>query len=89
MKQIVGTIQGYNVVYIPEKQVVFCKNTVCHLKDLESIVLGDLQRGEIPEKNLSITKDNGIVSFGCLTTTYDNCLKIRKNCKKYGRQNSW
>lgn len=30
MRETVGNIQGYDVIYIPEKQTLFCKN-----KDLE------------------------------------------------------
>lgn len=27
MRQIVGNIQGYDVIYVPEKKILFCKNT--------------------------------------------------------------
>ena len=36
----------------------------------------------MPEKNLTIIKDNGTVSLGCLTTTMANCLDIRKRVRK-------
>lgn len=26
MRQTVGNIQGYDVIYIPEKRILFCKN---------------------------------------------------------------
>lgn len=27
MRQTVGNIQGYDVIYVPEKRILFCKNT--------------------------------------------------------------
>lgn len=39
-------------------------------------------RETIPEKNLTITKNMGIVTLGCLTTTMENCLNIRKQVNK-------
>ena len=78
----VGEIQGHDVIYIPSKDVIFCKNTDIKFSIIEKIIRSNLERGEIPEKNLTIIKDNGIVSLGCLTTTMTNCLNIRKRVRK-------
>ena len=78
----VGEIQGHDVIYIPSKDVIFCKNTAVKFSVIEEIIRGDLERGEIPEKNLTIIKDNGIVHLGCLTTTMENCLNIRRRISK-------
>ena len=78
----VGEIQGHDVIYIPSKDVIFCKNTAVKFSVIEEIIRSNLERSEIPEKNLTIIKDNGIVSLGCLTTSMTNCLNIRKRVKK-------
>ena len=78
----VGEIQGYDVIYIPSKDVIFCKNTAIKFSIIEKIIRSNLERIEIPEKNLTIIKDNGIVHLGCLTTTMENCLNIRRRTSK-------
>lgn len=78
----VGEIQGHDVIYIPSKDVIFCKNTAVKFSVIEKIIRSNLERSEIPEKNLTIIKDNGIVSLGCLTTTMTNYLNIRKRVRK-------
>lgn len=78
----VGEIQGYDVIYIPSKDVIFCKNTAIKFSIIETIICSNLERIKIPEKNLTIIKDNGTVSLGCLTTTMANCLDIRKRVRK-------
>lgn len=82
----VGEIQGYDVIYIPEKDVIFCKNTVVKYSVIRKIVKGSSSRDEIPEKELVITKDNSTIHFGCLTTTISNCNEIAKNVAKNGKK---
>lgn len=79
---VVGTIEGYDVIYIEERDALYCKNTAVPFKVIERIIKGSMDRDEIPEKNLVITKDNGTVSLGCLTTTMENCLDIRRSVYK-------
>lgn len=81
-KEIVGNIQGYDVIYIPEKNQIFCKNTAVNFSLIERIVRGSNLRDEIPEKKLVITKESGIVTLGCLITTIENCSSIRRNVLK-------
>lgn len=78
----VGEIQGHDVIYIPSKDVIFCKNTAIKFSIIEKIICSNLERFEILEKNLTIIKDNGIVHLGCLTTTMENCLNIRRRVSK-------
>lgn len=78
----VGEIQGHDVIYIPSKDVIFCKNTAIKFSIIEKIICSNLERSKIIEKNLTIIKDNGIVHLGCLTTTMENCLNIRRRISK-------
>lgn len=81
----IGEIQGYPVQYVMEKDMVFCKNTVCKVSDLEKAVFSSLNREYIEEKDLSIVKDQNIIYFGCLTTSMDNVLEIRRKIKQLKR----
>jgi hypothetical protein len=83
----VGEIEGYDVIYVPEKDQVFCKNTMVSFPVIEAIIRSNLIREEISEKNLVITKNLGIVTLGCLTTTMNNCLKIRHSVNSYKNKN--
>lgn len=82
MKNVVGNIQGHDVIYIPERNQIFCKNTAVNFSTIERIIRGSTMRETIPEKDLTITKDMGIVTLGCLTTTMENCLSIRRKVNK-------
>lgn len=84
MERVVGVIGNYNVIYVPEKDTIFCKNTAIKFPIIEHIITrSHNERDEIPEKSLTITKTNDIVQLGCLTTTMDNCLSIRRNVNKF------
>lgn len=78
----VGEIQGYDVLYVPEKDSIFCKNTLLSFPLIERIVRGSMDRTSIPEKELVIIKNDNVVHLGCLTTTMQNCLEIRKQVNK-------
>lgn len=78
MSVVVGEIQGYPVQYVPEKDMVFCKNTVCKVKDIERLVYkSPMEREYLAEKDLSIVKLEKTVQFGCLSTSLDNVSAIR------------
>lgn len=85
MSQKVGEIEGHDVIYVPERNQIFCKNTAVNYSLIERIVRGSTMRETIPDKNLTITKDMGSVTLGCLTTTMENCLSIRRNVIKLKR----
>lgn len=78
----VGEIQGYDVLYVPEKDSIFCKNTLLSFPLIERIVRGSMDRTSIPEKELVIIKNDNVIHLGCLTTTMQNCLEIRKQVNK-------
>lgn len=80
---IVGKIEDYDVLYLPEKDIVFCKNTTIPYKTLKYILFEQkIDRIEL-KKNLMFYSDQNIISFGCLTTSLENCKEINKNIKKY------
>lgn len=78
MRMQVGKIEGHDVLYIPEKHIVFCKNTAVLVPLMEDILDSSTSRHTIPDKNLTITKHNGVIKLGCLCTTESNLFKIRK-----------
>lgn len=82
MQYKVGEIQNYDVIYVPERNQIFCKNTAVNFPVIERIIRGSTMREIIPEKDLTITKDMGIVTLGCLTTTMKNCLDIMRKVNK-------
>lgn len=81
----VGKIQDWPVQYIPERRMLFCKNTAISLDKIELMLRSSLSRERDEAKNLTIVKLDNIVQFGCLTTTLDNVENIRKNIKNYER----
>ena len=81
-KVIVGNIQGYDVYYIPEKNYVFCKNTVLPLSIMLDALSGEVDRIEVPDKNLVIKIFNSTIDMGCLTATKENLRNIRKTINK-------
>lgn len=82
MQYKVGEIQNYDVIYVPERNQIFCKNTAVNFPIIKRIIRGSTMRETIPEKDLTITKDMGIVTLGCLTTTMENCLDIMRKVNK-------
>ena len=81
-RYVVGEIQGYDVIYIPEKDIVFCKNTAIKLSVLDKAVKSHTISSTIEEKNLTITKDNGTLCLGCLTTTLDKYRAMKRKISK-------
>ena len=81
-RYVVGEIQGYDVIYIPEKDIVFCKNTAIKLSVLDKAVKSHTISSTIEEKNLTITKDNSTLCLGCLTTTLDNYRAMKRKISK-------
>ena len=86
MRIIVGIIQGNEVVYIPERDALFCKNTAVPYEMIEKKLYSNNSRENIEEKTLSITKEGSLITLGCLTTTKENIDQIKKRILliKYG-----
>lgn len=91
-KVIVGSIEGYDVIYMPEKDYVFCKNTVLPLQIMLNVLKNNTDIVEVPDKNLTIRASTSTVDMGCLSTTKDNLYKIKKEISKikdsYGSKTS-
>lgn len=81
-KIVVGQIEGHDVLYMPEKDYVFCKNTVLPLHIMLEALRNNADRVEVPEKNLVIKLSEATVDMGCLTTTKENLYSIKKNISK-------
>lgn len=84
VKHIVGEIEGYPVYYIPDKDIIFCKNTAVKYSLLKKLYDSPLTMERIEEKSLDITKEEFFIKFGCLTTDKQNCQQIIKKIKNYG-----
>lgn len=86
MKQVkVGEIQGYDVLYLPERDCVFCKNTVLPLSKVIETLKSPYDRVEIPGKNMVVLLSDFQVEFGCLCTTRENIKSIHKQIKQLSR----
>ena len=81
-REIVGQINGYDVIYIPEKDVLFCKNTICKYDNLKEALLDSpLQRNRVEDKVPTFKNDN-VIEIGCLNTTKSNILLINNNIRQ-------
>lgn len=88
MNLVVGNIQDYPVIYVPEKDVLFCKNTTVRYDEIKAAIYKSaLDRHELGGGKLTLTKSNGIITLGCLTTTLENISSIRDNIKTIKHNN--
>ena len=79
----VGQIEEYPVLYLPEKDLLYCKKVVFPYKTLEEALINStLERIELKE-DFIITKKGGLVQLACLTTSISNIKLINKTIKKY------
>ena len=81
-KEIVGKIQGHDVIYVPEKDLVFCKNSTIPYPHLKKVLFDKEIDCLKVREDLVVRVDQDIVTLGCLTTTLENCRLINKNIKK-------
>ena len=79
-------IENNPVIYLPEKDIIFCKNTAVPYKKVLEALYGAQQLTEFPDKNLTIRKDTSVVTLGCLTTTISNCNTIKRNVSKINKK---
>lgn len=87
-EHIVGTVEGYPVIYILEKDIIFCKNTAVSYTLLKRLYDSPFTKERIDEKSLTITKEQHFVTFGCLTTTKEYCRTVIKNINKIKNEQS-
>lgn len=81
-EEIVGKIEGYNVVYVPEKDILFCKNTTMPYKVMKGALIDSQIDRMVLKSDLIMTADQGIIRLGCLTTNIENIEEININIKK-------
>lgn len=82
MKEIVGKIENYDVIYLPEKDLVFCKNTTMpYLVMRKALIIDKIDRQELKE-GLIMSINKEIVRLACLTTTLENIQQINTNIQK-------
>ena len=79
----VGRIEDYPVIYVPEKKLVFCKNTIVPLDEMKKILHSGTSKHRIERANLPITKFANTIELGCLTTTISNLKEIEKQIDNY------
>ena len=82
-QEIVGSIEGNDVIYIPEKDILFCKNTTIPYKQMKYVLFEQYKERVLLKKDLMFYSNKNSISFGCLTTTLENCKLINKNIKKH------
>lgn len=87
MSTVVGSIDGYDVVYVEGKNVIFCKNTALPYPLIKRIIRGSTCRETIDNKNLTITKEGSLIQLGCLTTTRENCESIIREVNRINKTN--
>lgn len=81
-QHIVGKIEHYDVIYVPEKDIIFCKNTTVPYKLMKAVLIDrEMDRVEI-KSDLVASINKEIVQLGCLSTTVENCESINKQIKK-------
>lgn len=85
MKQIIGQIEGHDVIYVPEKDVVFCKNTTLPFSVIKEVQKMSSDSLSIPEKNLTIHKYESTIEMGCLTTSKSHFNELIKTINKIKR----
>ena len=87
MSKVVGSIDGYDVIYVEGKNMIFCKNTILPCPLIKRSIGGGLCWGTIEEMRRRITQDGSIIQLGCLTTTRENCEAIIKEVNKINKPN--
>lgn len=78
----VGIIEGYDVLYIMKKELIFCKNTTIPYDYMrKALFISKVDRTQL-KHDLELIKDGNLISLGCLDTTMENCEEIYENIKK-------
>ena len=88
-KHIIGSIEGHNVIYIEEKDIVFCKNTAMSYATLKRVFKNALTRQQLKE-DLYYTTDGFNITLGCLSTNkreYQEFIKNIEKIKTDGKRN--
>ena len=84
-KYVVGNINGYDVIYGVEKDIVFCKNTTMPYSILKRAFKNTLTRQQLKE-DLYYTTDGFNITLGCLSTNKREYQEFIKNIEKNKKQ---
>lgn len=82
---VVGQIEGYDVLYIKEKDMVFCKNTTMPYKVMKKLVTSPELRYPL-KSDLVYVREGFIIRLGCLTTDQAECKEIIKKIDNINKQ---
>lgn len=82
LQEVVGKIEGYDVLYLPEKELLFCKNTTMPYKTMRYALLEQKVDKLRLKHDLVMSVDERIVSLGCLITNMENIENINENIKR-------
>ena len=76
-EHIVGEVEGYPVIYIEEKDTIFCKNTAVKYSLLKRLYDSPFSREKIEEKSLTITKEEhfGVREVSLILNVKESTLK--------------
>ena len=82
-KVIVGKIQAHDVYYLPERDLVFCKNTVIPYTKLKEVLLENpVDKYAFKEDIIMTRATENVIQFACLTTNIENIKEINNQIKK-------
>ena len=81
----VGFIEEYPVLYLPDKDLIFCKNTVVPVNVMLDAFNSGIDRVEYKEKNLIMYFLKSEITLGCLKTSPENFREIVKTVKRIKR----
>lgn len=84
----IGYIEDYPVLYLPEKDLIFCKNTIVPYEVLLNAFNSGIDRIEYEEKNLVMYFLKNEITLGCLKTNPENFRDMIKTIKKIKRNES-
>ena len=84
----IGYIEDYPVLYLPEKDLIFCKNTIVPYEVLLNAFNSGIDRIEYKEKNLVMYFLKNEITLGCLKTSTENFRDMIKTIKKIKRNES-
>ena len=89
IKHIVGNIEGNDVIYIEEKDLIFCKNTTVSYSIVKEAFKRSLSRQQLKD-DLYYSSDGHFITLECLSTTkkeYQEFIKTVEKIKLNAKRN--
>lgn len=81
---VVGQIEEYDVLYVIEKDLIFCKNTAIPFEKIKSLIKSSIDRESL-KSDLVYTRRGSTITLGCLITDIGNCHQIIKTVNNIKR----